>query len=222
MRLDIRFNTAEEEFGYLKYVLENLEFYKKNNYSPVLPNIAELKKKINSEDESSMFEIFKEKEYDSRFFQQGLTYLNTKRELLEKCLIRLQTFEQLWNFKTFETYTVCLTKYGPGGSYNYKKGKITMLVDKDGTFKRSHPEHTVIHEFVHMGIQESIVDFYKLTHWEKEGLVDLFVKILFEDYFPKYKLQAIQDNRTDKYVIDTDSIERLPDTISKFVEDFPR
>jgi len=206
----------------LKYVLKNLEFYKNNNYSIVLPINPALREEINPKDESPLYKSFREKEYDSKFFQQGLALLNKKKELLEKCLDRLQLFSNLWDFKTFGIYTVCLTKYGPGGSYNYKKGKITMLVREDGTFKRGFPEHTVMHEFVHMGIQESIVDCYKLTHWEKERLVDLFVKILFEDYLPEYKLQAIQDSQINKYIINMASIERLPDSISEFVKEFPR
>ena len=41
-----------------------------------------------------------------------------------------------------------------------------MKVNKNGEFSEN-PSHTIIHEIIHIGIEENIVKKFKLTHIEK-------------------------------------------------------
>lgn len=125
-----------------------------------------------------------------------------------------------WDFKIFPKYEVVLTKYGPGGRYNPNTGTVELLIFKGGKFGRE-PTHTIIHEIVHIGIEDSIVEKFKLNHSEKERLVDLLVRIIFKEEFPDYLIQKIGDVRLDKYVTE-ETINSLPDAISRYIKDFPR
>ena len=220
MKVVIRPHTPKEEFSYLSYVTNKLPFYKENNYNLSLPKHPDLRKAFDSEN-SDLFDFFAKEEYKAEFFTQGVAHLESKRDLIEKCLERLQKYKELWEFKTFEEYNICLTKYGPGGSYGSKIGKVTMLTRRNGSFIREAAEDTVVHEIVHIGIQGCIVKKYSLTHWEKEAVVDLFVQILFGDLLVDYKTPN-RANPLRDYIPDIKSLDNLPSAIENFITDFPR
>jgi hypothetical protein len=95
-----------------------------------------------------------------------------------------------------------------------------LLTTKEGSSNRE-PSHTILHEIVHIGIEESIVQKYSLNHSEKERLVDLLVKIIFSEEFSGYHLQNLGDSRLDEF-ISTESIKNLPETIGRYINEFPR
>jgi hypothetical protein len=168
----IRANTLKEEFQYLLFVLGKLDFYRKNNYQIVLPENPKLQKMGKGFDKNKMFELFMKEEYREDFYKKGLKYLRGREDVIEKHLKKIRAASFEYDFKLFDQYTVRLTKYGPGGSYNYGTGHIIMQTFEDGSFKRKYPVETVIHEIIHIGVEESVVQKRKLSHWEKEELVE--------------------------------------------------
>jgi hypothetical protein len=60
--------------------------------------------------------------------------------------------------------------YGLGGRYNLSTATVTLLTTE---FLKKPASETILHEIVHIGIEETIVNKYRLSHWEKERLVDL-------------------------------------------------
>ncbi len=57
--------------------------------------------------------------------------------------------------------------------------KLSCLQQSKAPSKRKHPAHTPVHELVHIGIEEIIVQRFKLSHWEKERTVDLVTSKMF-------------------------------------------
>lgn len=219
--VDVRGNSPEEEYEYLKRIISNMPFYLEHGYTVGLPDLDELKSEQVIKDEKRMYPIFLEKEYNKSYFAEGVKKIKEKLSVIENCLPKLAEPSKRWGFKLFDKYLVLLTKYGPGGSYDSQTGKITMLTRKDGTFKQEDPEQTVIHEIIHMGIEECVVGVFKLSHSEKERLVDLLVKKTFGDVFPNYKLQSMGETKIDPYITD-ESINNLPPDIKKYVSSYPR
>jgi hypothetical protein len=211
----VRAPTLEEEFNYLKYVLNRQDFYEKEGYKVSYPAVKELCDPLIINDPDAMFSLFKDSEYKVDFYKKGIDVISELLPLIQSNVSKLAKIQSFWDFKLLPTYTVVLTKYGPGGSYNVEAGKITMLTTIDGKFKRSLPHHTVLHEIVHMGIEDSIVQKYKLNHQEKERLVDLFVKKYFEKELPEYNIQRWEDSRIDKYIAD---LESLPKEIQEYTK----
>lgn len=214
-KITIRPGTVKEEFGYLKSVLSRLQFYKDNRYTVGLPDNKQLLDPQIQKDSVKMFSIFETSEYDKGYFAEGLKILNAHKDFIESLVQKLLYLKDLWDFKVFSKYTVVLTKYGPGGSYNPDTGKIDLFATKEGKFKGGDPVETIVHEIIHIGIEESIVKKFRLTHWEKERLVDLLVKTLFAKELPGHKLQGEAKNKIDGY-INLESIKVLPETVASY------
>lgn len=216
-KIVIRASTLYEELSYLKFVLHNKDFFEKNAFDAVYPNNNLLQNPEIIKEENRMFEIFKNYEYNQDYYTNGVKILISKKKIIESLIFKLKEICKNWDFRIFPEYQILLTRYGPGGSYSYNdyKGKIIMLTTREGMFKRENPEEAVIHEITHIGIEESIVEKYKLNHWEKERLVDLIVKIIFKEELPDYNLQKSESTELDQY-IDLEAIKNLPEVISKF------
>jgi len=212
----IRASTVKEEFSQLKNVLRKKDFYEKNGYKVAYPDNPLLLDAKILQNQDLMFETFKNAEYDENYYKEGLRVLNPYKDQIEKLILKLKDLGKNWSFKMFPEYQIVLTRYGPGGSYHYDTGTVVMLATKDGKFKRSDPIQTIVHEIVHMGIEESIVIKYKLSHWEKERLVDLLVSTIFKEEMPNYRMQDTEFANLEHY-INADTVLELPKAIEKYL-----
>jgi len=120
-----------------------------------------------------------------------------------------------------DVYQILLTLYGPGGRYNPEKG-IVIILSAAKRMGRKNRAHTIVHEIVHIGIEQNIVQKYHLAHWEKEHLVDLICTLYLHDLMPDYDMQPKGDKRLDPFVCAADIINNLPLAIEKFIAMYPR
>ncbi len=224
----IRPNTPREEYDYLWESLETAIFFKEHGYTLELPDhptyqeLARIAPNFESIDKVALFETFTNEIYDIGFYKAGLANLESMRPRIEQALPIFKQLNEAWGFKTFPKYQVCVTRYGTGGSYSTKDGTVTMMTRADGTFMRQDVGEAVIHEILHIGVEELIVQKFGLTHWEKERMIDkICTKGDFVSIMPNYNLQHQGDMRVDSYISDnlTDS---LPSSIQRYVIDFPR
>jgi len=226
-KLIIRAQNSEEELEYLWYVLSKIPFYKENGYSYEIPKdkefeeVARISPNFKSVDKQRLRKYFLENIYNAEFFNAGLRALENVRCDIESCMKRFVEFNHLWNFKLLPKYEITLTKYGPGGNYDVKTGKIVMMTRVDGTFKRPSPGHTPVHEMVHIGIEENIVQKYNLSHWEKESLVDLICFLSFKKELPNYHTQDRGDKRLIPYINEI-ALKNLPKAIEEYTTRLPR
>ena len=86
-----------------------------------------------------------------------------------------------------------------GGSYDFNFGNITILLSNYKDIL-----HTIIHEIIHIGIEESWVEKNKLSHWEKEALVDGICYKYFSDILTDYEIQKKIDKRIFDLVMKND------------------
>lgn len=216
-KITVRASSLSEELSYLKYILKNKDFYDKNGYDVAYPSNNLLQNPEIIKNEKNMLEILKNDEYDQDYYTNGKNLLISNKKKIENLILKLKEICKNWDFRIFPEYQIILTRYGPGGSYSYtdKVGIITMLITREGGFKRKNPVETVIHEITHIGIEESIVTKFDLRHWEKERLVDLIVKIVFKEELPNYNLQKSGSTELEQ-CIDLEAIKNLPEVIYKF------
>lgn len=223
--LIIRAQNLEEEFNYLWRVIKDLSFYEKNNYTVSLPEnklFLDLikEKKLNRE---KLFKLFEEEIYDPRFFKLGIENFEKCRPVFDEASEIFEEMNKKWGFKLFKECYILLTAYGPGGCYApYGDiAKVIVLTDLIGNSKID-PIENVIDEMIHLGIEENVVEKFKLEHWEKEALVDSICFLKFKKLIPNYIYQTycrdikIQDYMNDK------TVEDIPKIIGKYVNDFPR
>lgn len=152
---------------------------------------------------------------------------------VDKALAVFQTYKEKWGFKLFPTYEIELVvgTIGGGGSWQTENdidggipnGVITFWQNPDPTKRGRTPAERIVHEIVHIGIEELLTQICKdagkpaLHQKTKERLVDLIVQKAFQvELFPNYHMQKNQDERIDSYITN-EALLDLPKAIKCFV-----
>ncbi|HEU64281.1 MAG: hypothetical protein KR126chlam4_00411 [Candidatus Anoxychlamydiales bacterium] len=226
-KIIIRPESKEEGFNDLKYFINNLKSYKKNGYKITLPNSISLKNLYNnpnllSKNEQLYRSIFYKKIYDLSLYLKDFKEIFLAQNILEKAAEKLQILNKNWGFKIFEKYEIVLSLSGSDVRYNIEKKQIFYLATPKDLKKTIPCYETIIHEMVHIGIDQIIVGKYNLNHLEKERLVDLICMIYLKDLLPNYTEQDIKDNPIDEFIDENSILDNLPLAIAKFVEKYPR
>ena len=217
-RIDIRIPSAQEEAEYIWRTLQDLPFFEKNNYTVALPSgglINELKikaieGKLSPMDYGRLEQFVIDNVYHEADYRAGYEKIKSAQALIEQMIGEINPALFDWSFHTFEVYQVNLTLYGPGGSYDPEEGSILIFTTPEGQFKQyDNPANTIIHEVVHIGIEDSIVTVYKVPHALKERIVDTFVSLHFGNYLPDYRIQNMGDQRTDDHLTKVEDFKNL-------------
>jgi hypothetical protein len=219
--------TADEEAEQFLGVLQQFKWYQDMGYShvtlPSHPVINPLKSKVlNNErltdaEQAQVKSVFKTDLYNAADYQQSFATVKAAAETADKQIDSLKRYQTAWGFYIPKKYSIQLTVYGPGGQYNPSTGRIIFLVNKNGQFDRK-PLGTILHESVHIGIEDRIIQKYKLQHWEKERIVDQFVKKQFGSVVPDYQMQNIQAPAVDKMFQNSDVLDKLPQRVEEMIK----
>jgi hypothetical protein len=221
--LTVRRPTAEEEFNYLFGVLLKMPFFRAHGYQLGLPKHAAFQAASEPGGEPTprdwgRFEkVFREEVYRASDYDVGLAALSPARALVDAALRRLAALHDRWGFRLYPSYTVVLTLYGPGGSYDTRTGTITLLSRSRDGAPDVRASQTVVHEIVHMGIEDVIVQRFHLPHEVKERLVDRICLTYLSDILTGYKAQPMGPVALDGYV-DAAAVLDLPNAVQAFVQ----
>jgi hypothetical protein len=217
--------NCDDEAKYLWSILQQYDFYIKNGYTISLPDAQSFQSylekakthTLNTREFNSFYTVFSKEIFSVDKYKNGYKAVLERVDAANQAVPTFQRYNTLWGFKNPDKIKIKLTLYGPGGSYDPRSATITMMTTPAGTFKRGiDPLDTILHETVHIGIEECIAQKYGLTHWEKERLVDQFVKFHFPNQLPLYKMQNIPDTRIDMILSDKDIWEYLPERVQAY------
>jgi hypothetical protein len=216
----VRCQTIDEEIRYIISLIKDKEFFRQNGYSVKLPDHTKFKEvflrdEIADSDLDELRQIFINEIYSPTDYEVGVRTITSCVDDLRLVWEKFEAWNNAWNFSLYPKYQILLTLYGTGGMYLPDDSKIIMMTDKNGQFQNSNPLETVIHELVHLGIEEPIVNGFDFSHWEKEKVVDLLCKHSFSSIIPNYQLQQIDNSHLDN-LISAISIEHLPEVIEKY------
>ncbi len=220
--LIIRPQTPDEEYDRVSFYLRKLPWYTENGYKLDLPShsvfqeLTQTGADLAQLDSQETREIFKKEVYDEAAYSERLRAVEADRPIIEQAFPKFEKLHTLWGFKIFPKYEIALTRFGTLGSYDEGSGKIIV-----STNQKWQPKRTAIHEGVHIGIETNIVQQYRLSHWEKERVVDLICKSHFKDLLSEYTLQAKGDARIDPYITEL-SLRNLPSSILEYITKIPR
>ncbi|NGX32121.1 MAG: hypothetical protein K1060chlam4_00161 [Candidatus Anoxychlamydiales bacterium] len=226
-RIIIRPESREEGFNDLKYFIGNRKRYEENGYKLTLPNSNSLQNLYNkpnllSKNEQLYRSIFYKKIYDVSLYLKDFKEIFITQSILQKAAEKLQVLNKNWGFNIFEKYEIVLTLSGPDARYNLTKNQLLYLVTPKDLKKTVHCYETIIHEMVHIGVDQMIVRQYNLNYVEKERLVDLICKIYLKELLPNYREQKIINTHIDEFVDENSILNDLPLAIARFVEKHPR
>jgi hypothetical protein len=226
-RLLIRPQTSQEAFAYLWRTLQQMPFFRKNGYDVALPEdatiaaIARGDVALDTVNRTALEKRFSEEIYDASSFDSALEALRGTPRILDDVLPVFAQWAQSWGFVLHERYRVLLTLYGPGGSYDSNTGTITLWASSKGDFKGGGGTQTIVHEMVHLGTEKNIVRPLKLTHWEKERLVDRICALQLAKALGGYPMQSKGETDLDPFVND-EALSDLPAAMKRYVEAHPR
>ncbi len=148
--------SKDFEVRRIQKTLDKLSWYLEQGYDPTLPQgVAE----YNSRDE---IKFVVDEEYREQRYQEAADNLNSD---FEQNMSQIKSAFQALKLTLPRKIEINLTRYGVGGSYEPPSTIILSLRIRD-------PFKTLIHELVHLAIQEKI-DEYDIQHWDKERIVDL-------------------------------------------------
>lgn len=169
--------SVETEFERVNNTLAKKDFFRKYGYAIYLPGNFTLD---STDLEGLRSQIKKElkSEVVNRIKEEIVAAWQSNNELINK-------FFNAIRYKKPDHITIQLTKYGVGGSYSLPS-KIILNVNY-----RISPLKNVIHEIIHLLIEEPIIKKYQLDHSHKEGIVDWLMinEKNLKSMFPDYKYQ---------------------------------
>lgn len=197
-RLVVRPQTPAEAYEYLQQTLSQMSFFDANGYDVSLPD----HQGFDEEGETGGLNTFADEVYRQSDFASAMGVLRERKNMLQQALEWFSTLDDSLSFYVPTEYTVVLTLYGPGGSYNPESATITMLTTPDGRFKGGGGAHTIVHEMMHIAVEEALVQRFGLSHWEKERLVDVLCQRELGSLLTDYRQQPLGDVRFGEAVAD--------------------
>lgn len=229
MRFSVNIPTIEQEATSIWKTINDIEFFEKQGYTINLPKdklidsliIKSKKGTFGNIDYSSIYGLLESKIFSESDYLLALAEVQEQEQLINRMILQIDSLKKFWDwdFGMHKNYAVVFTLYGSGGSYDPTSGTVTLFATKDGGFKNyRNPSNTIIHEIVHIGIENSIVQKYNLPHTLKERIVDAIVFLLFNDLLPEYKIQNMGDTKIDDYLKDKTDINNLGKILGDFKE----
>lgn len=220
-RIIIRHQSCDEEFEYILSLINEREFFQQNGYVVKLPNHEKFQnaffdKNTPTVNVDELKLVFKNSIYRKNDYEKGTNKLSMAINDMASVWHTFGQWCRDWDFKLFPQYQIALTLYGTGGMYLPDEGRVVMLTNLNGEFQDENPLETIIHEIVHLGIEENIVSLFNLGHWEKERLVDLICTNSFKTIIPHYKMQDLDKTEIDKFVTQS-SMRSLPSSIEEYI-----
>lgn len=216
--------TIEEEATSVWRTINDIQFLEKMGYQIHLPDHPKVKVLLDksrkgnfgNDDYLTIVNLLSDGIYSPAAYQAAKQKVDKRLKLLNRIAkqVSKQRSEWDWDFKMYAGYTVTFTRYGSGGSYNPEQGSITLFTTTKGDFKRySDPANTIIHEFIHLGIETSLVQTFNLSHVMKEQVVDQIVTLLFGKQLPEYEVQDMGTTPLSGHLNRTKDINHLRDTL---------
>jgi hypothetical protein len=235
---EIRIPTFDDEMRYLLgELIPKYPLYREAGYTPKIPDNSTLKKaaqggkSISVKRARPILSGF----YDKNIYEKALQGIPEKLgKIWERLFESFLKWREIWGFRIFPKYEIRLTKFGTGGdyfpSYGAFDGKlrpqpgkkdfpedsraiILLKLNDRNAFLRD-PLEIIVHEIVHLGIEEPIVRRFNLTHKQKEALVDRICLLEFLNLLPNYKPQKIKNTMLKNLLKTKEDIRDLPQLIS--------
>lgn len=227
-RIEIVHPTVEQEATSVWRTINDIEFFEEQGYDINLPKDSLIDSLIlkskdgafGNDDYATIFTLLETKAFDKNNYNQAIQKTEDQLDLLNDFIAEIDATksEWDWDFKMFDSYKIVFTLYGTGGSYDPDDGTITLLTNQAGYFMNyENPANTIIHEITHMGMEYSIVRKYDLPHELKERIVDTFVKLMFKEELPEYRIQNMGDVKIDAHLKKKEDLASLDTIVTQFL-----
>ena len=224
--ISVHIPTPEQEAQQVWNTIRDINFFDQHGYTINLPQgplidtlLQRARQGQLSDTHFNQLSAFMENTvFRKEDYEKGHSKTQARLPQLNKMIAQIDTTNYHWPFKRFPHYQVYLTLYGPGGSYNPDAGTIILYTTTKGQFKQyDDPANTLIHEIVHIGIENAIIQRYQVPHPLKERLVDTFVIKHFGQQLPEYRRQNMGDPNIDPLLTQKSDFQNLHQIVETFL-----
>lgn len=227
-KISINIPTVEQEASSIWRTINDIDFFEKQGYTIALPDaplidsliLKSKNKAFGNDDFPAIYQLLETGVYSKTDYQIAVGKVAAEQQLINGVIYEIEQSKTSWDwdFKLFDTYDIVFTLYGTGGSYDPNTGTVTLFTTNEGKFKKyKNPANTIIHEITHLGMEESIVQKYKLSHGLKERIIDRFVYLMFKEQLPNYKVQNMGNVKIDDYLKSKDDLKKLDAVLRELI-----
>jgi hypothetical protein len=197
--LEVRAPTVEEEYELVIWHLGQRDWYRENGYTIALPDHPAFGHPATPDQyrATDALEVFRSEVFRPADYAAVLANLEASADRLAAALEWFAEMADAEGFAWRDRYTVVPTLYGPGGSYDPWTGTVLLGSTRDGG---GASVETIVHEMVHIVIEEGLVERHGLDHWQKERLVDRLVQREFQEVLPDAMVQPAGDPMIDELI----------------------
>ncbi|MDR1476653.1 MAG: hypothetical protein LBI17_00815 [Rickettsiales bacterium] len=171
-------HTHMDEFfaGLRSPLVDEMSADMKSGHIPydIYSDDATAKERCRSMLASKYFERFVGELYDQQKYDAAKDWMYIATPFVQKTFPRFRALEERWGFKIWDLYQLDADACATGGRYWYD-GKNDVGGVRYGCGIGSdytHIARTVVHEMLHLGIEQSVVRKFGLLQEEKERVVD--------------------------------------------------
>lgn len=191
LKIEIRKPNAELAFSMMRQNIKMLNWYAQNNRPyqeralraaniPLINEMIEDREMLTNSSslrfDEKYFERFTKELYSQTKFEPIINKLSEFIPVIEAVSDKFEALNTSWGFKIYEKYIIDLDYFGTGGKYDNENGRVICGL-KCGQIPEERMIGTIIHEMVHLGIEDLIINPEKTTtprirKEEKERIVD--------------------------------------------------
>lgn len=164
---------------------KRLAFYRKQNHPLINDMLVDCLQTKNPDSTDCLysdaqlyakyFKRFKSELYDARLYAPLIEKIQESLSIVQDCYPKFQAMEEAWGFKIFSEYEIALDIFSVGGKYQPRGQKGIVILGLGAGFS-AQEMRTVVHEMLHLGIEELIInprgDKPVVEQEEKERIVD--------------------------------------------------
>ena len=137
---------------------------------------------------------FSKKLYDEKRYIPFMKLISDELSVVQACYPKLKRLQESWGFEILSHYQIDLDIFGIGGRYfrdEENTGHI-LLGTGSGLKEKAFISHTIVHEMIHLGIEDLIINPNKLKtppiyQEEKERIVDNLCSYATKKAIPNYQ-----------------------------------
>jgi len=189
---------------------------------PNVPLINSLKDRVraggtlNLNDWDQLITLFRNDIFNLADYDRAIVAMNNAARIAEQHAYRFVRYNRRWGFFLPPEFNIHISLYGPGGSYNPFTAEMSVRV-RDNNIPTLLD--VILHEAVHIGIEQNIIMRYNVSQNMKERIVDHFTVHLFDDILPNYRLQSMGDPSIDVIFREPDVFDHLPTRVRDYLRD---
>ena len=197
----------EQAFEWLSTCIRRLEWYMANGRSNRMDFFRSMKSPLIQEMvdgrhcdkktfKDNFFQRFNNELYSIELYDKSIQRINNVLPVVQSCYPEIEQLHKNWGFEILPAYHIDIDIFSVGGRYHRDEKNIGHIILGlgGGLAKQSELAHILVHEMIHLGIEQLVINPNRLEkapvhQEEKERIVDNLCIYVTQKHIPDYGRQ---------------------------------